>query len=330
MMLRLPTNPLVRFILRRVLQVIPLLFGLATLVFFLSRLLPGDPGTLYLSPTVSQAAADRLRSQFGLDQPLFIQYLRWVGELIKGNLGVSFAYNAPVVDILAKVFPNTLLLGIPALILEILLAFLVVSIGKQRPGSGVDRWISRGTLVVYALPTFWVGLIFVMVFSHALGLFPSSHMWSAGSAADWSPHSIADLLSHLALPVFTLAVPGAAGLSRYIASTVDDTRNQEYVLAATAMGLKQGVIFRRYILLNSLGPMVSMIGMEIGSLLTGVLVTQTLFAWPGMGRLIVVSVFARDYPLILGCTLLGGVVVVIGNLLADIMHGLIDPRVRLQ
>ncbi len=324
------SSPLIRFVLHRVLQLIPLLFGLVTLVFFLSRLLPGDAATLYLSPTVSQAAAERLRSQFGLDQPLLVQYLRWLGELLRGNLGISFAYNTPVLEILARVFPNTLLLGVPALVLEVILAFAIVIIGKRRAGSGVDRWISRGTLVIYALPTFWVGLLLVTVFSFALGLFPSSSMWSAGSDAGFGARSAEDLLIHLVLPVLTLAIPGAAGLARYLSSTVDDARNQEFVLAATAMGLKPRHIFRRYVLLNSIGPMISMIGMEIGSLLTGVLVTETLFAWPGMGRLIVVSVFARDYPLILGCTLLGGLVVVLGNLLADIVHAVIDPRIQLQ
>ncbi len=321
-------NSFARFVLHRVLQLFPLLFGLVTLVFFLSRLLPGDAATLYLSPTVSQAAADRLRSQFGLDQPLLAQYVHWLGELLKGNLGVSFAYNAPVVDILARVFPNTLLLGIPALFLETYFAIILVSIAKRRPGTRLDRWIARGTLVVYALPTFWVGMLFITLFSFALGLFPSSSMGSPGATFTWSLNSFADLLRHGTLPVLTLALPGAAGLARYLASTVDETQDQEFVLAARAMGLKPRVVFRRYVLRNSLGPIISMIGLEIGSLLTGVLVTETLFAWPGMGRLIVASVFARDYPLILGCTLLGGFVVVLGNLLADIIHALIDPRIR--
>lgn len=312
------------------LQFLPMLFGLVTLVFILSRLLPGDVGTLYLSPTVSQAAADQLRTQFGLDQPLHVQYLRWLAALMRGDLGISFAYNAPVSEILARVFPNTLLLGVPALLLEIILAFVVVYIAKRNPGSRLDRWFSRGSLVVYALPTFWVGLLLIMVFSHALALLPSSHMFSAGATPELSLSSAADVLRHLVLPACTLAIPGAAGLSRYLASAVNETFNQEYILAASSMGLKSGVILRRYVFLNSLGPMISMVGLEIGTLLTGVLVTETLFAWPGMGRLIVVSVFARDYPLILGCTLLGGVVVVVGNLLADIMHAIVDPRVQLQ
>jgi len=324
------TSPLLKYALRRVLHLIPLLLGLVTLVFFLARLLPGDPATLYLSPTASPAAAEQLRIQFGLDQPLYAQYALWLGQLLKGNLGESFAFNMPVTAILSQVFPRTLLLGIPALVAEILLAFALVSIAKQRPGSGIDRWISRGTLVVYSLPTFWVGLLLVTIFSFAFGLFPSSGIMSPGSSPGWTPDSIGDLLSHLALPVLTLAIPGAAGLARYLSSKIEETRNQEFVLAADAMGLKPRIVFRRYVLLNSLGPMISIVGMEIGALLTGVLVTETLFAWPGMGRLIVVSVFARDYPLILGCTILGGVVVVAGNLVADIVHAIIDPRIRLS
>lgn len=321
-----PGRSLPAFLLGRTLQAVPLLVGLLTLVFFLSRLLPGDAGTLFLSPTVSPEAAERLRVQFGLDRPVPVQYILWIRALLEGNLGLSFSFNAPVREILARVFPNTIILAIPALFLEMLLAVGLVAVAKRHPGSTIDRLLSRGTLVVYALPTFWLGFILVMVFSYWLGVFPSAYMWSAGSEGS----SLVDLVRHLVLPSLTLAIPGAAGLARYLASTVSDVEKEEYVLAGTSMGLTHWTVFRRYILKNSLAPFISFMGTEIGGLLAGALVTETLFAWPGMGRLAVMAIFARDYPLILGCTLLAGVVVIVGNLMADILQAILDPRVRLE
>ncbi len=316
------------FLARRAAHAVPLLVGLLTLVFFLSRLLPGDVGTLYLSPTISPAVADQLRTQFGLDRPLLEQYLRWLWSFAHGSLGVSFTYNIPVARLLGEVFPNTAVLSLSALALEILIALGITAAAKRRPGSRFDRWVSRGALVVYALPTFWIGLLLLALFSFRLHLFPSSQMASSGVPAGWG--SLLDLAEHLALPSLTLAIPGAAGLVRYLSTSIDEAFRQEHVLAATAMGVPRGKLFRHHVLRNSLGPALSVIGLEVSTLLTGVLVTETLFAWPGMGRLAVASIFARDYPLILGCTLLSGVVVIAANFLVDLLQALIDPRVRLR
>ncbi len=311
---------------RRTVHALPLLAGLLTLVFFLSRLLPGDAGTLYLSPTISPAVADHLRAQFGLDRPLSEQYCRWVWAFAHGSMGVSFTYNLPVAALLADVFPNTAILAVAALALEILIALSVTLAAKLHPGSRLDRWVSQGALVVYALPTFWIGILLVTLFSYRLHLFPSSQMVSPGSAAGWG--APLDLAAHLALPALTLAIPGAAGLVRYLSTSIDQTLRQEHVLAAMALGLPRRKLFLHHVLRNSLGPVVSVLGLELSTLLAGVLVTESLFAWPGLGRLAVSSIFARDYPLILGCTLLSGVMVVAANFLVDLVQACIDPRVR--
>jgi len=320
---------LLGFLIRRTLQSIPLLFGLVTLVFFLSRLLPGDPTAIFLSPTVPPSLADQLRTQFGLDRPILEQYMLWIGALLRGELGISFTHNAPVVDVLLTVFPNTALLGLAALVLEIVIAVLVTAFAVQHAGSHVDKWISNGALIAYTLPTFWIGIILLSVFSFQLGIFPSSQMRSVGIGETGGVATIFDVFRHLALPALTVAVPGAAGLVRYLRTSVNKTLGQEYVLAAKSMGLSSRKVFRHYVLPNSMSAMVSLLGIEIGVLLTGVLVTETLFAWPGMGRIVVMAIFARDYPLILGCTIVAGIVVVLGNIVADAVNALIDPRIRI-
>lgn len=318
--------PIPRFLVGRLLLTIPLLLGLLTLVFFLSRLLPGDPASLFVSPTIPPEVAEALRQQFGLDRPAGEQYLLWLQSALRGDLGFSFTHRAPVVDVLGRFFPNTLLLGGAAIVLEVLAAVGLAGLAASRPGSLADRIVNKMSLVVSTTPAFWVGMILLSVLSYGLGLFPSSQMYSVGMTGG---SSTGDLLRHLALPAMTIAIPGTAGFLLYLRKTVQQTLVQDYVLAAKSMGLKNWKVFQSYVLPNAAGPFISLLGVEIGILFSGVLVTETLFAWPGMGRMTVAAIFARDYPLILGCTALAGVVVILGNLLADVARVLIDPRTRL-
>lgn len=305
-----------------------MMFGLMTLVFFLSRLLPGDPSSLYISPGIPSAVAEQLRSQFGFDRPVWDQYLSWISSMLRGELGHSFAHAAPVKEVLLRVFPNTILLGGTALILECMLAIVLAALAVRHAGSRFDRFLSHGTLVVYSLPSFWVGILLLWIFSFSFDLFPSSQMHSVGAQEQGGTAATLDVLRHLVLPAFTVAIPGSAAVARYLRTSIAETLGQDYVVAATSMGLSKARVFRSYVLPNSLGPVASLLGMEAGVLLTGVLVTETLFAWPGMGRIAVMAIFARDYPMILGCTLLGGAVVVAANIFSDILRAWIDPRIR--
>ena len=320
---------LVKFLARRVLHAIPMIFGLVTLIFFLSRLLPGDPASLYVVPGIPPRVAEQLRSQFGLDHSLWDQYLAWLSSTLRGELGYSFAHGAPVRDVLLHVFPNTLLLGGTALVLECLLAVVLAALAVRSVGSWFDRALSKMTLVVYSLPSFWVGILFLSIFSFSFRVLPSSQMHSAGGEQLGLAASFGDLLKHLALPALTVATPGIAALAAYLRTSMTETMRQDYVVAAVGMGLSRGRVFRSYILPNSVGPVISVLGVEAGVLLTGVLVSETLFAWPGMGRLAVMAIFSRDYPVILGCTLSGGVLIVAANILADFLRAWIDPRIRL-
>jgi peptide/nickel transport system permease protein len=307
-----------------------MLFGLVTLVFFLSRLLPGDPSSLFISPGVPPSVAEHLRTQFGLDRPVIVQYFSWLESVAKGELGYSFAHAEPVSEVLSSVFPNTVILGLSALIIEAVMAMLIAAISVAFFGSPLDRFLARASLVVYSLPSFWIGILLLLAFSFGLNLFPSSQMYSTGLGDIGGFEAVIDLLSHLVLPALTVSIPGAAMLARYIRSNVTGTLGQEYVIAAQSMGLSKMQVFGRYVLPNSLGPVVSLLGIEMGILLTGVLVTETLFAWPGMGRIAVMAIFTRDYPMILGCTLVGGIVVVLANMVADVLKALLDPRIRMS
>ncbi|MBM2840951.1 MAG: binding-protein-dependent transport system inner rane component [Bacteroidetes bacterium] len=301
-----------------------------TLVFFLSRLLPGDPSSLFISPGIPPVVAEQLRSQFGLDRPVVDQYIAWLTTVFHGELGYSFAHSAPVSQVLLSVFPNTLILGLSALVLECVLAILIAALAVSRTGSDFDRLLSNFTLVVYSLPSFWIGILLLLTFSFTFKLLPSSQMYSLAARDTGGLVAFADFLQHLILPALTVAIPGAAVLARYLRTNITDILGQEYVVAATGMGLSKSKMFRSYVLPNSVGPVISLLGIEVGVLLTGVLVTETLFAWPGMGRIAVMAIFSRDYPMILGCTLLGGCIVIVANILSDVFRAWIDPRVRLM
>jgi peptide/nickel transport system permease protein len=318
---------LLKFILRRVLQAIPMMVALVTLVFFVSRLFPGDPARLYISPGIPSDVSVELRSQFGLDRPLAGQYVAWLAALVRGDLGISFTHHVPVTDVLLTVVPNTLVLGCAALICELALAMLIAAVSAAFPGSAADRLFRDLTLVVYSLPSFWIGIILITVFSTFLGWFPSAQMTSLGPGGEVE---FVDLLRHLVLPALTVAIPGAAAMARYVQTSVDDTLRQEHVVAATSMGLSKTRVMTSYVFPNAAGPAISVLGLEMGVVLTGVLVTETLFAWPGMGRIAVAAMFARDYPLILGCTVVGGIIVVAANTVADILRAWLDPRIRMD
>jgi peptide/nickel transport system permease protein len=315
---------LLKYASRRILEAIPLIFGLVTIVFFLSRLLPGDVTDAFISPTIPQSVKEHLRGQLGLDRSVLEQYFAWLRLVVSGDLGLSFTRNAPVLEVIGDVFPNTVILGSAALLIEIILGVLLVLPTFFYEGKWIEKVFTNLMLVVYTLPSFWTGVMLLIVFSYGLGLFPSSQMYSSGEFG-----SFIDLLRHVVLPALTAAIPAAAGFARYLRANVSSVMTQDYVLAARSMGLSDWRIFRSYVLPNAISPIVSLIGIEIGILLTGVLVTETLFSWPGMGQLTVTAIFSRDYPLILGCTLVSGVVVIAGNLISDIINAVVDPRIRL-
>lgn len=315
-------------LLRRVLQSVLSLWAIVTIVFFLSLAVPGDPASRYITPRTPPAVAAQLRAQYGFESSHVVQYGKWLTSAVSGDLGYSFVSYRKVSDVLLDALPFSLALLAGALLIEFVLGIAFGSIAAYKYGSRTDSIISTGSLLVFSSPVFGSAIILLVVFSYWLGWFPPSHAFSVGAMGEGRFIGLLDFLSHLALPSIVAALPGAAAIARYTRGTIAATLQQPYVAAARSLGLTEGRIFRKFVLRESLIPVTSFLGLEFGALFTGAIVTETVFAWPGLGRVMIGSVFERDYPVILGCTIIAGAAVLIGNLVADIAAVMLDPRMR--
>jgi len=317
------------FVAKRIASSLLLLLGLVTVVFVIMRLLPGDPAALFITPTVPRQVADRIREQFGLDQPVLVQYLQWLWNALQGRLGFSLVHQKEVGQVIAAAFPHTAALAITAVLLEIAGGVSIGTLCARFRGRFLDRLISSSALVLYTLPTFWVGVLLLAAFSYGLGLLPPSQTHSIGAETLGIFGYVLDYVVHLILPAVALAIAGAAGVARYLRTGLVSALDQEYVTAARSMGVSERKILTSYALPNAAIPLITVVGLDIGTLLAGALVVETLFSWPGMGRLTVLAIFSRDYPLVAGCALLSGTMVVAANFVADLLYAIFDPRIRI-
>jgi peptide/nickel transport system permease protein len=302
-----------------------------TLAFFTLHLSPGDPTARLVDPRMSKAQQEQLRHTFGLDRPLAEQYARWLGAVAgRGDLGFSFVHNQPVARVLARHLPPTLLLAAVALLIQFAAGIALGVVAARRVGSPTDRLVRWLSLLLYSAPQFWLGLMALLLFSYRLGWFPASGMasvealdWSA-----WSPRRWLDTAHHLALPAGVLGLAMAGGVARFVRNSLLEITAQPFVGSARAAGIPEGRIVWLLALKNALVPVIQLAGLSLPYLFSGALVTEVVFSWPGMGRLTYGAILARDYPLILGATLLAALMVVAGSLLADLGHAWVDPRVR--
>lgn len=307
---------------------IPLLFGLLTFTFFIIRLAPGDPVSLYIQADVDPMYAENLRNALGLNDGLPVQYVKWVKSMITGELGSSFSKHAQVSSILAETLPNTLLLTFFALVFNFMIGIALGVMSALKRGTVTDHVMNITSLFVYSMPEFWLGLMLILGVSLHLDLLPASGMHSP-MARFLSPLDYFwDLIQHMILPVFVLGVASAAATGRYMRGSLLEVINQDYIRTARAKGLSEFLVIGKHALRNALIPIITLLGLSLPFLLGGAVIVETVFAWPGMGKLTVDAIFARDYPLIIGCTLVSGVMVIVGNLLADILYAVVDPRIR--
>ena len=317
------------WLLRRLVAWVAIIFAVVTLVFVLSHIAPGEPcpsGEL-----VDPTTCNELKRQFGLDQPLPAQYWRYLVALSHGNLGYSFSLRRPVRDALAETIPFTLQLGAAALILDFLLGLLLGIYQAGRVNRVPDVLLGNATLFIYSLPTFWLALILLLVFAEKLGWFP------VGGASDPifcpvvdSLTCVADRLWHLILPAATLGLVGAAGTARFQRVAMLDVASQDYVRTARAKGVPERRVVLRHQLRNALLSFITRFGLAFPFLLTGAVLIETIFAWPGMGRLAFNAILTRDHTLVTATALVASIVVVLGNLVADILLELADPRLRVR
>jgi len=309
---------------------VPLLFGLLTFTFFIIRLAPGDPVALYIQGDVDPMYAENLRNALGLNDPLPLQYVKWLKGMLTGELGVSFSKHAEVTRILAQTIPNTLLLTFFALVFNFFIGIALGVTTALKRGSATDHMVNITSLFVYSMPEFWLGLMLILGVSLHLDLLPASGMHSpmAHFLPTW--HYLWDLVQHMILPVFVLGVASAAATGRYMRGSLLEVINQDYIRTARAKGLSEMLVVGKHALRNALIPIITLLGLSLPFLLGGAVIVETVFAWPGMGKLTVDAIFARDYPLIIACTLVSGVMVIAGNLLADILYAIVDPRIRYE
>jgi peptide/nickel transport system permease protein len=307
-----------RFIVRRLIQSAFLILAVMTASFFLIRLTPGGPETALISnPRVSAETLQRMRARFGLDDPLPIQYLKWLRSAAELDFGRSYAYSIPVTDVIASRVWPTFQLGA----LSYAVGLLGVPLGvfaASRRGRFADGFVRLLTVVGTSVPTWWLGLSIIVLMSSLIGWFPN------GQGSD----SFGDWLRHVTLPALLLGLSGLITFTRFVRSEVLEVLGTDYVRTARAKGLAERVVQRAHVLRTALIPVVTLLGSLLPAMLSGAVITETIFNWPGMGRLFLEAASARDYPLLLGMLLLGTVLTIVGMLLADIGYGVVDPRVR--
>ncbi len=317
-----------RLILRRLAIAVPLLWLVVTLTFLAVHAVPGTVADLIDNPQLGPQARAHIEEQFGLDRPLGEQYVRWLAALARGDLGVSFLYRQPVSRVVARALPPTLLLAGTALTLDFALGILLALIAVARPRSWFDRICTVFSLGLYGMPSFWLAGLAILFFSVILGWLPASHMHSVGAIGASSSVRFADLIRHLILPAGVLGVVGAAGTARYLRAALLDLHEAPYLLAARARGLSRRRVLLVHALRPALLPLVTLLGLAIPFLVSGSLVIEVIFAWPGIGRVLWTAAWARDVPLILAVTLLGAGAVILGNLVSDVLYLIVDPRAR--
>jgi peptide/nickel transport system permease protein len=304
-----------RLLVRRLLLTLPVLVGVATLVFSLIHLVPGDPVQTMLGESASPEDVAQLRTRLGLDRPLYQQYVSFARGLVQGDLGTSLRTNQPVTAVILERMPATIELALAAMVVAVLIAIPLGIIAAVRAGTRVDHAATTLALIGISMPTFWLGPLLAIVFSVRLG---------------WLPVSGRESLASLVLPATTLGAPLAAILARMTRASVLEELRELYVLAARARGVSEARAVLAHAFRNSLIPVVTVIGLQFGSVLTGAVITETIFAWPGVGRLLVQSISARDYPAVQGCILLIALTYVSMNLLIDVLYGFLDPRIRYE
>jgi peptide/nickel transport system permease protein len=313
-----------RYLIRRLAQGAVVLFVVSAVVFAIVHAAPGGPALLN-NPDVDPKMAKEMEKQLGLDDPIPVQYGRWLRNAVRGNLGRSYQHSLGTAELLWARIPNTLLLSGTALLLAVVLAVPLGMISAVYRYSALDYAATVTAFVGVSIPVFWLAILLIIVFSVTLGWLPSSGMLTVGL-----PFSMRDRLLHLLMPSIVLATFPLAQLTRYVRSSMVDALAQDYVRTARAKGLPEHEVLGRHALRNALIPMVTVLGVLTPRLLGGAVVTETIFAWPGLGRLAVEAAVTRDYPVILGATLLVSTLVVLSNLITDFLYVVIDPRIALR
>ncbi len=312
-----------KYILKRLLIAIPVFFGITILAYFISSMMPGGPlEALATDPSLTAAEIERRKIELGLNQPVIVQYLKWLEQLLQGNLGHSYRTNLPVLStILERLWP-TLLLTLAATVVSLVVSLPLGILAGLKPYSFWDYLSSGLSFFMAATPNFFVGLLFIYVFSVILGVLPMGGMYDSTGIPTWGM-----LFRHMIMPTIVLAFQQIGSLIRYMRGSILEVMQEDYIRTAKAKGLKFYAVVVGHALKNALIPIITMVGMSIPTMVGGAVVTEQIFGWPGVGSLMVLSINARDYPVIMGITVIVALIVLIGNLITDLVYSVADPRI---
>jgi ABC-type dipeptide/oligopeptide/nickel transport system permease component len=317
------------FALRRILSAIPTVFMVLLLGFLATRLAPGDPVLLIAGEHAPPEMLDELRARFGLDRPLPQQFLIYLKEVLSGDFGFSYAQQQPVVSLIAERVPATLLLVLSAVVIAlvfgVVLAVLAIAFQNRVP----DTLLSAISMIGYSVPVFWLAQLLIFFLAVKLDLFPTGGMYNFRAPSDGIGRLL-DLLHHLALPALNLGLIYTAMIARLTRAEMAEVMTQDHVLTARSKGLSGRAVLLRHVLRNALGPLLTMTGVLLGTLFAGAIFTETVFSWPGLGRLLYDALFARDYPIIVAMFILTSLALVVTNAVVDILYSVVDPRIRVR
>ncbi len=316
------------YILKRLIQMIPLVIGITFFSFLIIQLAPGDYlDKLKMNPQISKETLQQLKQAYGLDQPILVQYVKWLINALQFNLGYSFSYHMPVIELIKERVVNTLFLSTTSAIIAWGLAIPLGIIAAVRPGTWIDRFIQLFSFTFMSIPNFFLAFL-LLLFAVKTGLFPTGGATSPNYDQMSLLEKIVDRLWHVSLPAFVLAITSLAGLVRLVRSTMLEALQSEYVLFARAKGLPERQVVLKHAFRNALNPFITLLGFEIANLLSGAALIEIIVNWPGMGMLMLDAVLSQDLYLVMGGLYIGAILLIIGNLIADILLAKLDPRVR--
>ncbi len=319
---------MLRYIVRRLIQLVPLLVGITLLSFLIIQLSPGDfLAEIRLNPVVSQETVDQMRANFGLDKPLYVQYVRWLQNVVRGDFGYSFSYQVPVLWLINSRLMNTLILNAVALVMAWLIAIPIGIRAATHQYSTSDNLLSFGAYIGISTPTFFSGLL-LLFFAFKTGLLPIGGMTSLDySLLPWWG-KVLDVGRHIIIPALVLGFLAVAGLMRQMRANLLEVLRQDYVKTARSKGLSDRTVIYKHVVRNAINPLITIFGLELGGLLSGSAILENVVGWPGLGQLILDSVIRKDLYVVMGSLVLGGVTLVLGNLIADMLLAVSDPRIR--
>jgi peptide/nickel transport system permease protein len=295
-------------------------------VFVLIRLAPGDPSQKYLSPKLSPELSTQVQKSFGLDKPIYIQYFAFVSKIFTGDFGISYNYRQPVIKVVKDYFLFTLIFASISLMIQLFVALLLAKVSYRNQGKFIDKVFGDLSIITFSIPSFVIGLVLIYIFSVELNLLPTSGIGTLYSDEIGFWENVNDRFMHLILPLITLSAAGIAVFYKYLRDNLMSISNQTFITNLRASGYAEKEIFNKHLLANAIRPLISIVGVEFGLLLGGALITEVIFALPGMGRLTLHAILNRDFPLVIGCTLIAGIMIIVTNLIADLIKIKTDKR----